>query len=170
MVLSVAPTADDVPAGLTLEQYLAQDHLLGPVEPSAAIPSDAANEIDPATTIDPQSPAATDQVLVHFDMGEGEGDGDGGDGGDGSGGGGEEPGGSPPVISVPETEGGVISGSITDDGDLGDLTPILSGPGTLTMDENGGFTIDLTGVEDHGTGTLTITDGDGNSTTIVYSY
>ena len=107
--------------------------------------------------------------------GGGSGSGSGGGSGSGSGGGSGSgsSGGNPNITDtdVDDSSGDItVTGYINDDSGLNGLTLTLSGGrGTIDIDENGQFTVDIFDTGGNDTFTLTVTDQDGNSTSYTFT-
>jgi hypothetical protein len=190
-MLSVAPMVDAVNLeGQTLNDYLAQNHQMGPIAPTGGgyVAIITGQEGTPVAV----APGNAD-LLFGAGQGEGEGEGSGSSAGSGSGanagsgsgagtssgsgssagsgsGSGSSSGEGQPGVSTEnqyeESDGTITaSGIITDDGDSSSLTvSITSGSGTITIHEDGSF--ELTGgvPNEEGYIEITVTDANGNST------
>jgi hypothetical protein len=194
-VLSVAPLpVESSDEDGSLAQYLAQEQEMGPLAPAElAAPADA-----PLEDLAADHFFGVEQDTEYGDVPEGE-EGDGGGGGSGSGGGGGSgsgggegsgsggqgsgsgsgsgSGNSPEDPSISATNVEVVegtltvSGQVTDDGDPNDLSMTLDGgEGTVTLDENGAFSVQITDSQGNSNFTITVTDGEGHSTTYSFSY
>ena len=73
---------------------------------------------------------------------------------------------------ITEEDGTVIfTGTVSDDGGLGGMTVDMGGAeGTVTINEDGTFSIELSGMEGNGTVTITFTDANGQTTTFDVNY
>jgi hypothetical protein len=243
-VLSTAALPTTPAPGMSLDQYLALEHPMGPIAPSAAAIADlsstdnSSSDSLAATVVSPQS------IDQWFAAAEGEGEGGGGgsgsgggsaagsgsgssassgsgstagsgsgsnagsgsgsNAGSGSGGGtgsgsgsgagsgsgsgagsGSGSGGSSgsssgsdsedPTISTNDIyeEDGVITvnGAIGDNSGVNGLTMTLDGgQGSITINEDGTFTLSITDTQGNDTFTLTVTDESGNTTTYTFNY
>ena len=64
-----------------------------------------------------------------------------------------------------------VSGQIEDDGNLEELTLTLDGGiGTVSLDANGNFVIEITDPDGNERFTITVTDDNGNTTTYTFDY
>jgi hypothetical protein len=108
----------------------------------------------------------------------GSGSGTGGASGSGSGAGGSSASGSSngdPDITDPEVDDSsgniVVTGFVDDDGGLGNLAMTLDGgTGSITINNDGSFTVDITDTQGNNTFTITATDSDGNTTSFTFTY
>jgi len=187
-VLSVAPV-DDASVALdealqeppSLEDYLAQEHTMGPVVPDgidlAGLPVSSTDGAD-------DGGSAVDQYFdALFDGAEGEDECE------------EDCGDPPPEDPPPEdpppedpppdepptgdasdpeqqSDGSVIvNGSISDDGGLENVSIGVDGipDATVTINEDGSFSIDIPPGQEPGDITIIVTDANGNQTTITVS-
>jgi hypothetical protein len=66
-----------------------------------------------------------------------------------------------------EEDGSItILGTISDNGDMGDIDVSISeGSGTITVNEDGTFTVSGGTPDEQGAISITVTDADGNTTT-----
>jgi len=64
-----------------------------------------------------------------------------------------------------------VTGSLSDDGGLDGLSMTLDGgTGTITINDDGTFSVNITDTQGNQTFTITVTDANGNSTTHTFSY
>lgn len=194
-VLSTAPVPVEAPDAQSLEAYLAQQHPMGPVLPAEVAaepaPTPAPDIEQMAATL---APASIDQLFgVGYGQGagEGEGSGSGSGGGAGSGSGGGVASGSgsgsgegegsgsgsgssastDPTMTGPEIsttpEGTIeVNGTVSDDGGVSGINITLDGAtGTVTINSDGSFTINITDLNGNSTFDIILTDADGHTTT-----
>jgi hypothetical protein len=95
------------------------------------------------------------------------------DEGDGTGGDGGGPSGNPTIsdVQIQSTENSIlVTGSISDNSNLADLTFTLdNGIGEIQLNEDGTFTINITDPNGYTTFTFTVTDPEGNTTTYTFT-
>jgi hypothetical protein len=182
-VLSVAPVPVEETEGESLAEYIAQERQMGPSAPAELA---APAEQDSQDLPEALAPASIDQLFgieqgeeQGAGLGEGEGSGSGSGSGSGTGSGSGSGSGSPPdedpVISDTDvrTDEGIVTvtGQLEDDGELDDLTLTLdNGSGTVTINSDGTFSVEITDPNGYSTFTITVTDGNGNVTAYSFDY
>jgi len=200
MVLSTAALPVDTAQGQSLADYLAQAHSMGPALPAEPAAAPASDVQQLSATLSPTSIDRLFGVEhgegeggsgwgsgsgsgsgsgagsgSGSGAGSGSGSGSGSGAGSGSGGGsGSGSSGDPGITGTDVTNTGdniTVTGYVTDDGGLDGLTMTLDGAtGSVTIGDDGSFTINITDTDGSGTFTISVTDSNGNSTTYTFSY
>jgi hypothetical protein len=197
MVLSTAPVPVEAPQAESLAKYMAEEHSMGPALPAEVAPAPVPEMQQLAATLSPTSidqlfgvghgegeggesgsgsgggSGSGSGTVAGSGSGSGEGSGSGSGSGSGGSSGSGSSGGDPSITGtgLDDSNGDlVVTGYIHDNGGLDGLTMTLSGgTGTITIDDDGRFTLNIIDTEGNDTFTFTVTDQDGNSTSYTFT-